>query len=195
MAQNTGRTYVYTAGVVLAALLIAQLDHGEAEAGRAFGQLTAGGTLPELAGDWVGTWQDTVYSVSGSVSMTVTTNGSQFDATGVIDMSPFGMGDVSGTATGQSSGDVLTFDFSAALVGNGSGTLNGSDGEGTGTVTSPLDFGAFTFEGSASDAGIDGAFDFTSPTGGAGVVELTKSVSVQYQSWGALKADFGAGGR
>lgn len=189
MARRTWTTPLYLAALLIGATLLPRADRGDAQARRL--GLSGAAELPSLAGDWLGSWQDTIYSVGGELDMTFEVAGSQYDATGVIDLRSLGLGDEPGTLTGQANGDLLTFDFQAATVGTGSGTLNGDAGQGTGTVTAPLNFGDFTFIGTATDSQIDGTFDFTSPSGGAGVVHLTKTVSVQDRTWGAIKADRG----
>jgi hypothetical protein len=128
-----------------------------------------------LAGNWSGTWTDTRYNVSGTLSASFTVNGSTVNATGVIGLESLGLGNESGTGVGTVSGQTLNFTFSASTVGNGSGTLSAAGaGNGTGTVTGTLDFGAFTYSGTVAGDSISGNFAFTSPTGGKGVASLTK---------------------
>jgi hypothetical protein len=146
--------------------------------------------LPSLAGEWVGSWADTVYSVEGAMTMSITQNGSSMSGTGTINLTLLGLGVMNGTATGTISGDVLSFSFSAASVGDGSGMLNGTSGSGTGTVTAPLSFGGFTFTGTASNVLITGIFDYTSPTGGAGPVALQKTTPVTPSTWGSIKETY-----
>lgn len=135
---------------------------------------SGGGSLPSLSGTWAGTWTDTRYNVSGNLSATFAVNGSTVNATGTIDLSSLGLGNETGTGTGTIAGDTLTFNFSAATVGTGRGTVIGKDASGTGNVTGVLNFGAFTFSGTATDNVISGIFDFTSPSGGNGVARLTR---------------------
>jgi hypothetical protein len=128
-----------------------------------------------LEGTWTGTWTDTRYNVSGTLQATFVVDGNDVTASGVIGLGSLGLGNETGTATGTASGNTLTFTFSSDTVGTGSGTLNTDGvGGGTGAVTGALDFGAFTFSGSASEGGISGTFNFTSPTGGNGIASLTK---------------------
>ena len=56
------------------------------------------------------------------------------------------------------------------------------------TVTSPLNFGDFTFDGTLSGQMICGTFDFTSPTGGAGRASMTKQSATEPATWGNVKA-------
>ena len=136
---------------------------------------TPGSAFAFLAGSWSGTWTDTQYGVDGSLSATFTVTCTGVEATGVIGMQDFGMGEVSGSGTGTLSGSTLTFTFQAAAMGSGSGTLQAATdaGSGSGSLTqSPVAFGAFTFTGTASPSGITGTFDFTSPTGGEGNASL-----------------------
>lgn len=129
-----------------------------------------------LAGNWSGTWTDTRYNVSGTLQATFTVTSSAVTATGTIGLASLGLGNETGTATATVSGDTLMFTFISNTVGSGSGTLaaTGGTGGGSGTVTGVLNLGAFTFTGAGSAAGIQGAFNFTSPTGGNGVASLTK---------------------
>jgi Bacterial Ig-like domain (group 2) len=128
-----------------------------------------------LAGTWVGTWNDTRYNVSGTLTATFAVSGSTVAATGVIGLQVFGLSNEVGTGTGTVAGQTLNFIFTASTVGSGNGTLaSGGAGSGSGTVTAPLSFGAFTFAGTVTGTTISGTFTFTSPTGGAGVASLTK---------------------
>jgi adhesin/invasin len=131
-------------------------------------------TLPSLAGSWHGTWVDTRYGVTGTITnIVLTQTASTFGGTGTIDLSSVGMGVANGTATGTISGNVVTFTFTAAGIGSGTGTLNGTAGSGTGGVTA-LNFGNFTFTGTVTATQITGTFQFTSPTGGNGTITVTK---------------------
>jgi hypothetical protein len=138
------------------------------------GTPSGGDSLPSVEGTWSGTWTDTRYNVSGEVTATFTRTDSTINATGTIDLRSLGLGNQPGTGSGTISGGTLNFTFSAAMVGSGQGSLTGNAASGSGTVTGPLNFGAFTFQGTATDDTINGTFDFTSPTGGNGVVTLTR---------------------
>jgi len=143
-----------------------------------------------LEGHWTGTWEDTVYSKSGAVEATFSIVCGQVVASGTIDLTDISgaLGIQAGTGLGTLNGGVLEFTFEAEMVGSGSGTLAPADaladprgaslgtsnGSGSGSVTAPLSFGAFTFTGTAGLTTISGTFDFTSKTGGAGNVSLTK---------------------
>jgi hypothetical protein len=127
-----------------------------------------------LVGTWTGTWTDTVFDVEGTLSATMTMSGTDVDATGVIGLQALGLGDEEGVATGTISGDTLTFTFEATSVGTGEGTFSGGVGSGMGSVMGMLDFGDFTFEGTATETTIDGTFQFTAPSGGSGVATLIK---------------------
>jgi hypothetical protein len=127
-----------------------------------------------LVGTWTGTWTDTVFNVEGTLSATMAMSGSDVEATGVIGLQALGLGDEQGVATGMIDGDTLTFTFEAASVGDGEGTFSGGIGSGLGSVMGVLNFGDFTFEGTANETTIDGTFEFTSPSGGSGVATLTK---------------------
>lgn len=130
--------------------------------------------LPPLVGTWIGTWEDTRYNVSGTLSFTIIQNGSNFEASGTIGLQQLRLSDETGTATGTISGNRLSFIFSSGTVGSGSGTITGNDAQGSGTVTGVLNFGEFTFSGTATNNQLSGTFEFTSPTGGWGVASLTK---------------------
>jgi len=135
-------------------------------------------TFAFLQGDWSGTWHDTIYDVSGAAHASFDVTCAGVTATGTINLSEigFGLSEESGSGTGTVSGQTLSFNFSAATVGEGTGMLSAADdtGSGSGTVTGVLNFGAFTFTGSATSTTISGTFDFTSPTGGEGTISATK---------------------
>jgi hypothetical protein len=154
-------------------------------------------TLPDLAGTWAGTWQDTVFMVSGDLSWVITQDGLDISASGTIDLTVLGMEAESGTATGtitsRSVGNTLDFTFEAATVGNGSGTITGGTASGTGTVIPPLGFGDFTFDGTVTGETMRGTFVFTTAAG-AGKAILTKQSAIEPGSWGELKARYRNGG-
>ncbi len=132
-----------------------------------------------LVGTWVGTWEDTVYSLDGALSGTITQSGALLSGTGTIELSDLSVSGITievGTATGTISGTSVTFSLSSTTVGTGSGTVSGSTISGTGTVIAPIDYGAFTFTGTVDASGnsVTGVFDFTSPTGGSGTATVTK---------------------
>jgi hypothetical protein len=130
--------------------------------------------LPSLLGTWTGTWEDTRYNVSGSLSFTITQNGPNLLADGIIGLASLGLGNETGTATGIISGNKLSFNFNSSTVGSGSGTITGNKAQGSGSVTGLLNFGDFNFSGTVTDNELGGTFEFTSPTGGWGVASLTK---------------------
>src|ERR1035437_5575109 len=135
---------------------------------------TAPITLPSLGGTWHGTWVDTRYGVSGAItSVVLTQTATTFAGTGTIDLSSLGLGVQNGTAAGTIAGNVITFTFTAAGIGSGNGSLNGPAGSGTGGGTA-LNFGNFTFTGTASATQITGPFQFTSQIGGNGTITVTK---------------------
>jgi hypothetical protein len=166
--------------------------HGEAA-------YAAGGErLPDLAGSWLGTWEDTIYvGFSGDLSWTIYIDGSTMTANGIIDLSDLGLGLMPGSAEGTISGEpgrsTLDFTFTAGSVGGGVGTITGNLASGSGNVIPPLDFGAFTFQATVSDTQMRGTFDFTSPGGGAGKVLMTKDTPVEASSWGVVKDRYRAG--
>jgi len=193
MRRPTTSTTTYLAALfALAAMLsLAVADPSDTTAPAPAG--TTARVVPDLSGSWTGTWEDTVYFVQGDLEMTVTASGADWSAVGTIDLTNIGMpgvGVMTGTAVGTLSGNTLTFTFDAVDVGAGSGSLTDGAGQGSGSVTAPLSFGAFTFTGSVTSSSITGAFDFTSPTGGAGEVAMTRAVSATPTSWSALKSSW-----
>jgi hypothetical protein len=129
------------------------------------------GTHP-LVGTWSGTWDDTIFIVSGTLDITITQSSPDLDATGTIGLSSVGLGDETGTGSGTVSGDTVTFTFNSPTVGSGNGTVTGNSISGSGTVGGALMFGDFTFSGTISGDTISGTFDFTS--GGAGTASVTR---------------------
>lgn len=189
MKRSQTRSDRYALALLGLAALAAVLGGGPAPS-EALPGLVGDKVLADLAGEWKGDWEDTVYNVSGPVELTVTPKEGGYDAVGTIDLSSINSlwGVQSGTATGTIAGETLSFTFTADLVGNGSGTLNGDAGDGSGVVTGFMEFGAFTFTGTATGSEISGSFDFTSPSGGAGVVTLTRTVPNEAATWSDLKA-------
>ena len=160
-------------------LVLAMACSASKDGGGDSGSPTDPGVITEsefafLVGVWTGTWMDTTFGVEGTLSATFTVSGNTVDATGTIGLQSLGLGDEAGTATGMVDGDSLTFTFEADTVGNGEGTVGGGMGSGMGTVLGVLNFGDFTFEGTAGESTIDGTFEFTAPSGGSGVATLTK---------------------
>ncbi len=85
--------------------------------------------IPNIAGNWEGTWADTIYVwATGALTCTILQDDTYFTATGTIDMSVFGMGIVPGTGEGTVTRDgdraTLDFTFSASGIGNGAGTVH-----------------------------------------------------------------------
>lgn len=151
----------------------------------------AGEPLPDLVGTWSGTWMDTVFAAGGAITMDITQNGNQLSGTGTIDLTSiglFGLGIMSGSATGSIVGNTLGFSFSADSVGMGAGTVTGGTASGGGNVTAPLNFGAFLISGTATSTTMQGIFDFTSPGAGGGTAMLTKTSPVEPQTWSEIKA-------
>ncbi len=158
--------------------------------------------LPLLEGTWAGSWSDTVFNVGGAMTFVIWAEGSNYAATGTIDVTSISpaLGVLTGGAIGLDSGASLDVTFNCTELGNGTVVLtpvksaNGimsASGSGSGNVTGALNFGPFTMNGSASDTDLSGSFDFTSPGGGKGVAEMTKtSVAVEPASWGSVKAKY-----
>lgn len=158
--------------------------------------------LPDIAGSWVGTWKDTIFMnpEPGEDEYIMTWEITQvrdgYCANGIIDFTYFAMGFIPGSAAGTVTGtfraDTLHFTFEGPGIGNGAGTVTGGVGIGAGTVGLPLDFGAFTFQGTVTETLIRGTFDFT--TGGSGWARMGKVSPVERASWGAIKSRFRDGG-
>jgi hypothetical protein len=148
--------------------------------------------VPDLAGSWAGSWEDTRYFVSGDVVLTIEIVGDQWTANGTIDFTDVGMGVgiVPLSATGTLVGNTLTYDFDTGPLGSGSATLIGTVHAGTGTAVDPIPFGDFDMGGTASSSEISGTFDFTSPTGGEGTMILTRTVAAETASWSDVKASW-----
>ena len=66
-------------------------------------------TQTASVGQGTGTWEDTRYNVSGTLSFTITGNRSNLAASGTIGLQQLGLGDETGTATGTISGNRLSF--------------------------------------------------------------------------------------
>ncbi len=184
------RTYIIALAIF--ALTLATAGYDTADRSSIAILLPADGAqvLPDLSGSWAGTWEDTLYFVDGGLTCTITVDGNTWSAVGQIDLTALGIGWQDGTATGTLDGNELTFTFTAAMVGNGGGAVNPTNGSGTGTVTAPLDFGSFTFTGTVSASEIAGTFDFDSIGGGEGVVSLSPGVANEALSWGDVKDRF-----
>ncbi len=148
--------------------------------------------LPDLSGNWQGTWSDTRYGVSGAMSLAIAISGSDYTATGTIDISQIDplLGQISGTASGTIVGNTMTFSFSATDLGTGTGTFTDGAVSGSGTVSAPLSFGDFEFSGTVTAGQMNGTFNFLAPTGGNGVATLSRTVANEDVNWGEFKADY-----
>ena len=192
--------------VLLSSAAIALFWHGDARQPAWVGPTTASAavplTLPDLVGQWSGTWVDTVYSVGGAITFDILRDGDSWFASGTIDVTaiaPF-LGVLPGSAQATLSGNTISGQFACTDLGNGSftlteippgrGTAQIASATGSGTVTAPLSFGPFTFTGSVTDGTLGGSFDFTNPGGGKGVAAMTKSTAVRRASWGAMKSAY-----
>lgn len=150
--------------------------------------------IPDLAGTWVGSWEDTTYFVGGALSFDIAVDGTSYTATGSIDMSAFswaGLGVETGAATGNAPLSTLEFNFldDDGQIGFGAGTIDGNSATGSGTVTAPLDFGTFTFEGTIQGDVMWGIFDF--PGGGEGKAMLWNTTPTDDTSMSAVKSAYG----
>jgi hypothetical protein len=180
-------SYLVLLSLALAALFVSGFQTSPDRPAMARG----GAVLPDLAGVWTGTWEDTLYFVGGDLSFEITATEGGYLATGEIDLGALGLGTRSGEADGLINGNQLDFGFTADQVGEGAGILTDESASGSGNVTSPLDFGNFSFTGMATEIGIWGTFDFTAPTGGAGKAHLTRTTATEASSLSAVKAHYG----
>jgi len=162
--------------------------------------------LPDISGQWTGTWTDTIYSVSGALTFDIAVNGSAYTATGTIDVGSINstLGVLLGTALGTSTATTIDGTFNVANLGNGTVTITAAapatfsgaqvgaaTASGGGTVGAPLSFGPFTFTGTVTGQALSGTFDFTNPGGGAGKASLSKTTTpVRETSWGRVKAGY-----
>jgi len=161
--------------------------------------------IPILEGTWRGSWTDTLYNVTGSMTIEITVDGSNYSATGTIDVSEIdaGLGTLSGSASGTYDGATLNGTFDCANLGSGIATIAGSfkaggkvqaGASGSGSVGAPLFFGPFLFTGIVSDGVMWGVFDFINPGGGEGTAVLTnEALPTDERTWGDLKAEYRGG--
>jgi hypothetical protein len=149
-----------------------------------------GAVLADLAGSWTGTWEDTLYFVGGAITFEIAVDGAAYTATGTIDLSEvgYGLGVQTGTATGDAVGEVITFEFTGDQVGSGVGSINGATASGEGTVTSPMNFGGFGFDGTIADGVLWGTFEYDA--GGAGKAMLWNTTPTAETSVSAVKANY-----
>jgi len=125
-----------------------------------------------------------------------------YGATGTIDVTEINplLGELEGSGSGTASGGTLSGTFTCTDLGNGQGTLEAGSprgavgvamASGSGTVTAPIGFGPFTFEGEIVGDAMTGSFDFTNPSGGKGVAALARKLSpVVSESWGGVKEHY-----
>lgn len=161
--------------------------------------------LPPLEGTWEGSWTDTLYNVTGSMTLTISKDGDDYFANGTIDVTEIDptLGLLSGSAQGTSDGTTITGTFECANLGSGTASIGGAlkaggkvaaDGSGSGSVGAPLFFGPFVFSGTVQDGIMWGIFDFTNPGGGEGRAVLTNdALPTSSKTWGGLKAGYFGG--
>ncbi len=194
MDDRTKWPAAYAACLILVAVALALLAPDDGAAPPKASAAAPSSGIPDIAGNWVGTWQDTDYTYAhGDVSCTFVVNGADFSADGVIDLTTIGLGEVQGTAQGtisrEGSRETLVFTFSASF-GSGECTCVDGSGSGSGSV-SP--YGPFVFEGTATASSIDGRFDFTNPGGGGGVVHMIRDTPVESETWTSIKSRYRGG--
>ena len=187
MNASLKRLGLYLALLALAALALApagtadrRLDLPASDA--------AAKQLPSLAGTWTGTWEDTRYLVQDDFSITFVVDGASVTGTCSIGLTPFGMEDKTGSGSGTVAGNTLQFTFHADEVSDGSGTITNAVLAGVGEIIAPLSYGDYDYEGSIVGDTISITFDFLSPTGGEGVITLTRAVPNETASWGEVKS-------
>jgi len=150
-------------------------------------------TIPDITGTWEGTWEDTIYQATGSMSWTIVQEGSEMFGMGTIDVTQAGGGVHEGLGSGaiiMRDRQTLTFTFEGDMLGEGTGVLSGTACTGGGTVGSPLNYGAFTYHGAITETNAEGRFFFTPPSGGAGRVLMTNTTPVEPTTWGDIKAGY-----
>lgn len=199
--MNKRHSLFYLGGLFAVATLAALLMGPNASIEPRAAHADARGALPDIAGTWNGTWADTVFFVSGALSIDIQVDGDSYTATGTIDVSQINplLGVLKGSGSGTATGSVLTGTFSATDLGTGQGMLSTSasgrgvaSGSGTGTVTAPLDFGPFTFAGDVVGDIMVGSFEFTNPGAGKGVAALSRQTTpVETSTWSRVKDRFG----
>lgn len=133
-----------------------------------------GDAASKLVGTWSGTWVDTVWSMQGPITITITQDGNALSAEGTVGLTEFGLATATMTWTGTIDGDTVTFNGTATQLGTISGTVDGDTISGNGNIAGSLMFGAFTYTGTVSGDTITCPFQFTMPGGGAGTVTVTK---------------------
>jgi hypothetical protein len=159
--------------------------------------------LPPLEGTWSGSWTDTLYDVTGSMTVEIVQDGDSWSATGSIDVTEIGIGGLgvlNGSASGTSDGVTITGTFDCANLGSGTATIGGAlkvNGQvqaaasGSGTVGAPMNFGPFVFSGTVANGVMWGIFDFTGAGGGEGRAVLENpALPAATRTWGDLKAEY-----
>lgn len=165
------KRYLYYFGFFCLVLAVVVSFHCDKEADNVAQETNA---FAPLIGTWTGRWVDTVFNLSGDISVTFTREGDTMTGTGTIDLSAFGLGSISGTGTGNIDGDSMTFTFNAGGLGNGTGTITDGRVDGNGQVTGTLSFGPFTFVGATKSNELACSFQYTNQGGGSGTVRLYK---------------------
>lgn len=200
--MNTRYPFLYFAFLIAVAMGLSQtsLDKSLSPAPITPALAAEPAELPLLEGTWQGSWTDTLYNVTGSMTIEIAVDGSDYSATGTIDVSEInaGLGTLNGTGSGSSDGVTLSGTFDCANLGSGTATIGGAFkignkvqavGSGSGSVGAPLLFGPFVFSGTVAEGVIWGTFDFTNPGGGEGRAVLTnEALPTTQTTWGALKA-------
>ena len=169
------KLWQYAVGVVVVLGLISGIglvSGCDSSSGGGGSSSTAGAHF--LVGMWSGTWEDTRFSVSGPVDITIKQDGDTFTATGTLGLDPFGLVTQTITGSGTLSGDTVTFRADSESIGGITGTVSGRRMSGEGESTGTLSFGPVTYDGSANGSRIRIDFAFTRAGAGVGVVTLNK---------------------
>ena len=84
--------------------------------------------LPILEGTWEGSWTDTLYNVTGSMTIEISVDGTDYFASGTIDVSEInaGLGTLSGSGSGSTDGATFSGTFDCASLGSGTATIGGA---------------------------------------------------------------------
>ena len=137
--------------------------------------------LHVLVGTWSGTWEDTVYDLSGNLNATITQDGAVLSGSGTIALASLGFAGITTelvTLGGAISGSnvLFLFDAPAPTVSSGNGLITNLTMTGTGDVGGAINYGAFTLIGTIEPGGnaFNMYFDYLSPTGGLGTVRMIK---------------------
>jgi hypothetical protein len=150
--------------------------------------------VPDLAGSWTGGWEDTVFNVVSPATFILGMSSDSLTGSGTMDLTGVGLGSAEPfTIAGSISGNTITFhlEFTMAstLTSTADGTLTDTVLGGMGHVGTPLNFGDYTFSGTAVSSAIFSQFSY-GPGQGAGYFAAAKTTAVEPESWARTKARY-----